>query len=114
MADELLSAVIRLENQIQQQLRQEQLRADTWLAGVRKDLEEETRQVLQELATENEQIQTATEQRSKLVAAKLESEEKHYGNKLEKISDQVLLEVLGRQLMRLLPGQIDDHQNVKS
>ena len=51
MADRLLDAVIRLENQIQQQLQQEQVRADTWLAGVRAEQQTELQQVEQQRMT---------------------------------------------------------------
>jgi vacuolar-type H+-ATPase subunit H len=114
MSDELLNAVIRLENQIQQQLQQEQARADTWLAGVRNEQEECGRRALQELEQENAQILAADGQSAEHEAGRLVEIEECYSRRLEKISDQVLSEVLGRQLTRLLPGAIDDHKDVQS
>ncbi len=114
VADELLSAVIRLENRIQQQLQQEQARADTWLAGVRAEQEEHASQIRQELADEDERILAAAGQQDEQEAEALVACEKQYCRRLEQISDQVLLEVLRRQLLRILPGQVDDHQDVQS
>ena len=114
MADELLSAVIRLENQIQQQLQQEQTRADVWLAGVRTELEQQNGETLLELSAGIEQIRAAATQSAKQAAGALEATEKRYCGNLGKISDQTLEEILRRQLVSLLPGQTDDHQDVKS
>lgn len=114
MADELLSAVIRLENEIEDQLQQEQDRADAWLARVRTEQENTDRHNLQKLTDENGQIEAAAEQRANEAVVALESSEKNYCNELEQMSDQILLEILRRQLARLLPGQNDDHQDVQN
>jgi vacuolar-type H+-ATPase subunit H len=99
MADRLLDAVIRLENQIQQQLRQEQLKADAWLAGVRTEQVAELQQLEQQLAAENDQLLQAANQQAKDRAATLVADEMQYCTCLEEISDEVLLQVLTRQLV---------------
>ena len=114
MADELLSAVIRLENEIQQQLQQEQAQADTWLARVRAEQDGRISRALEELTAEDEQALAAAKQSAKQEAEALITDEKRSCNHLEAISDRELLDVLRRQIVKILPRQIDDHQDVES
>ena len=113
MADELLNAVIRLENQIQHHLQQEQARADAWLAGVRAEQEALETQARQDLAAENERLLAEATEDTKQRSAALVSGETLYCKRLEKIGDQELLEVLRQQLHRILPERADDHQDVQ-
>ena len=99
MADRLLDAVIRLENQIQQQLQQEQARADAWLAGVRAEQQDELQQVEQQLAVESDQLMAAARQQAKERAATLVAAEIQYCSRLEELSDEILLQVLNWQLV---------------
>ena len=99
MADRLLDAVIRLENQIQQQLQQEQLRADLWLAGVRAEQDAELQQLEQQLAAENDQLLQTADQQAKASAAALVDDEMQYCTRLKMLSDETLLQVLNRQLV---------------
>ncbi len=114
MTDHLLSAVIRLENRIQQQLQQEQARADAWLVMVRAELEQQTHATLQALADEDDQNRASAALSAQQAAAALEAQEKYYCAQLEKLSDQTVAEILRRQLVKLLPGQTDDHRDVQS
>ncbi|HEY5674454.1 MAG TPA: hypothetical protein VIR78_12160 [Malonomonas sp.] len=99
MADRLLDAVIRLENQIQQQLQQEQARADAWLAGVRAEQQTELQQVEQQQAAENDRLMAAARQQASDRAAELVAAEMQYCTRLEELSDETLLQVLNRQLV---------------
>ena len=111
MADQILDAIIQLESQIDQQLQTEQKRADDWLAGVRRELELEAERCRQERLERNRQLlETAKELAEQKIAVILAAET-DYCRRLEGLSEQSLLEVLERQLIRILPRQTDDHQN---
>lgn len=111
MADEILNAIIQLENQIEQQLQAEQVRAAAWLAEVRREQEAEIDQVRQELQETSQQRLAEAEQKAERQAEDVLQHEMEYCRRLEEFSDQELLEVLRRQLVRLLPRRVDDHQN---
>lgn len=99
MADRLLDAVIQLENQIQQQLQQEQARAEIWLAGVRAEQAAELQQVEQQLAAEHERLMAAAVQQARSQAETLVAAERQYVQRLAALSDDILLQVLERQLV---------------
>ena len=99
MADKLLDAVIRLENQIQQQLQLEQTRAAAWLDGVRGEQEADRQAAEQALSAENERLIGAAKRQAEAAAAALIADEMHYCNSIEELSDDILLEVLKRQLV---------------
>ncbi len=114
MADELLNAVVRLEAEIQQQLEAEQGRADAWLAGVRKELTEEYQQIAEQDETAGQQARAAAETEAKELAAALVDDEMRSCRSLEDIDDETLVEVLRRELVKVLPEQSDDHQDGES
>ena len=99
MADHLLDAVIRLENSIQQQLLLEQQRADAWLNGVRAEQGAALQCLEQQLTVESDRVMSAARQQIETEADALVAHEIAYCARLEEISDQVLLEVLRRQLV---------------
>lgn len=103
MADQLLNAVIRLENQIQRQLQQETIRAEAWLAGVRAELQRRLEQAEQEFAAQHDQALKKARENAAEVADALVADEMFCCSRLEELSDADLLEVLERQLVpRLL------------
>ncbi len=114
MADELLNAVVRLEAEIQQQLEQEQARAAAWLAGVRKELAEENAQAVEKDGAAARHALQAAEDEAKQLASALVAAEMRYCQSLEEIDDEMLLEVLGQELLKVLPEQRDDHQDGES
>lgn len=99
MADRLLDAVIRLENKLQQQLQQEQSRADLWLSGVRADQTAELQELERQLAEENERLMQAAAQQAKTHAEILVAAEMQYCDRLKELDDEILLQVLNRQLV---------------
>lgn len=99
MADRLLEAVIQLENQIQQQLQHEQTMATVWLEQVRAEQDAELQRADRDLAAENELAITAARQCAEAEADALIAHEIDYCTRLEEISDEILLEVLRRQLV---------------
>jgi len=114
MADQILNAIIQLEAQIEQQLRLEQTKAVAWLEGVRCEQVTVFSQVRNELVEQKQQLLREAEQQADRQAAALLEHEMKYCHRLEEISDQRLLEVLRRQLVKILPRQVDDHQDGKN
>jgi vacuolar-type H+-ATPase subunit H len=114
MADQILNAIIQLEAQIEQQLRIEQTKADAWLERVRCEQVTVLSQVRKELVEKNQQLLRQAEQQADRQATVLLEHEMKYCRRLEEIPDQTLLEVLRRQLVKILPRQVDDHQNGKN
>ncbi len=114
MADELLNAVIQLETQIQQQLENERSRAANWLAGVRGELEEQNNRAAEERETAYQQALQDAERQAAEQQNRLLADEMDYCRSLEEIDDETLLEVLQRELVKLLPEPSDDHQNGES
>ena len=114
MADKLLNDVIQLENRIQEQLRDEQCRADAWLERVRTEQGELARRAGRQLAEQNRQVLAGAKRRAEQQAAQLEAREQECCRRLERLDDELLKEVLRRQVNRILPGRVDDHQDVQS
>ncbi len=114
MADQILDAIIQLENQIEQQLQTEEAKAETWLAGVRREQETAFERVQQELREENQHSIEQAASQAELQAETRLKNEMEYCRRLEEISQYELLEVLRRQLVKILPRQVDDHQNGQS
>ena len=113
MADEVLSAVIRLEKQIQTELQQEQARADDWLAKVRAEQTELASQVEAQLAAEESRELAALRENAEQQAEALIEAERGYCRRLADLGDATLLQLLNRQLSKILPGEVDDHQDVE-
>jgi len=114
MADVLLNAIIQLENRIQQQLQMERTRADQWLAGVRNEQQQRLSLARQGYAEAEQRALDQARAQGERQADELLAREMEYCTRLEEISDEVLLEVIDRQLADILPEQVDDHQNGKS
>lgn len=114
MADELLNSVIQLENQLQLQLHQERERAAEWLDGLRGEQDRRAAAARNELEAEKERTLAIEKQRAEQKAQELIDTEQNYCRRLDGLSDQVLSATLRRNLVKILPGQGDDHQDVQS
>lgn len=112
MGDELLNAIIQLENRIQHQLQKEQARADRWLAGIRSEQQDRISRARQEFAAAERQALAQARRQGELEAADLHAREKEDCNRLEEISDEALWEVLRRQLVNVYPETPDGHWQV--
>lgn len=114
MTDELLSSIIRLENEILEQLQIEQARADAWLERVRS---EEQQRISNFDKEETEAEHIALEEaraRADEEASAIESREAERCQRIESLDEKELVEVLRRHLIKVLPGRIDDCQDVQS
>lgn len=104
MADELLSSIIRLENEIQEQLQLEQSRADAWLERVRTEEQTNVSRINQE---QEEAARIALKEAQKLAeeeATAIERQEAERCQRLASLEDKELMEVLKRHLVGILPG----------
>ncbi|HKJ05118.1 MAG TPA: hypothetical protein VJ974_05920 [Geopsychrobacteraceae bacterium] len=114
MADELLSSIIRLENEIQEQLKAEQQRADQWLSRVRTEELERFHSISRQLEEADENALQEARLRATDEANEIEHRETEHCRRLEILEDKELVEILKRHVTRVLPGRIDDHQDVQS
>ncbi|WP_303720528.1 hypothetical protein [Malonomonas rubra] len=114
MADQILNAIIQLENRIEQQLRLEQEKATAWLAGVRGELEANAKRDRQWIADRKRQLMREAEQQIDSSCTRLLDAEMSYCRRLKELSEETLLEVLRRQLERIIPRPVDDHQDGKN
>ena len=114
MADELLSSIIRLENEIQQQLKAEQVRAEQWLSRVRTEEQEKFLKISRQLEEADRSALKEARQRATEESSAIGRRETKRCRRLETLEDKELLEVLKRHVTRVLPGRVDDHQDVQS
>lgn len=105
MADELLSSIIRLENEIQDQLQSEQARAEAWLEQVRVEEHERLLEVTRRQEEEDARALEEARKQAKIDAEDIKNRENKRCHCLESFEDSELLEVLKRHLLKVLPGQ---------
>jgi len=114
MADQILNAIIQLESQIEQQLQEEQRRADACLERLRCELEADASQLREQIRKTNQRLLAEAESAAENDYDDILDAEKAYCHRLEGLSEEALEEVLRRQLTKLLPRPVDDHQNGES
>lgn len=109
MTDGLLENIIQLEKQIQANVATEQARAEQWqereLAALENSL------VAARSATEERRKKALREKKAELLreGASLEAAAKDWCQRLEKLQDTILEDVLKRHLAGVLPGGDHDH-----
>ena len=114
MTDGLLENIIQLEKQIQANVAAEQTRAEQWqereLAALENSL------AAARSATEERRKQALSEKKAELLreGADLEAAAKDWCQRLEKLEDTILEEVLKRHLAGVLPGGDHDHPHGQS
>ena len=114
MTDGLLESIIHLEKQIQASVAEEQVRAGQWqereLAALENSLAEAR------TATEEQRKRALIEKKAQFLreGAVLESAAKDWCQRLEKLDDSTLEEVLKRHLAGVLPGGDHDHPHGQS
>jgi hypothetical protein len=109
MTDGLLENIIQLEKQIQASVSAEQIRAEQWqereLAALESSL------VAERSATEERRKQALTEKQAELLreGSDLKAAAEAWCQRLDKLEDSTLEEVLRRHLAGVLPGGDHDH-----
>ncbi|MDT8419617.1 MAG: hypothetical protein RQ754_04245 [Desulfuromonadales bacterium] len=114
MADDLLSDIIGLENNIQQQLKREQESADSWLARVTGEQDLRLSRFRQEQEQTDRETAEKIKQQAQAEAGEIERQGAVYCRKLEALRENELLEALNRHIGKILPGWRDDHQDVQN
>lgn len=104
MADELLSSIIQVENEIQEQLQVEQARADAWLERVRTEEQKKMSSINQEQNQADSIALKEAQTRAAEEATAIVSQEVERCQQLESFDDKELEEVLRRHLVKILPG----------
>jgi len=104
MADELLRSIIQIENEILEQLEQEQARADAWLERVRDEQKKELSHLNEEQRQADRIALKEAQGRAADEATEIVRQEAERCQRLESISDNDLVEILKRHLVRILPG----------
>lgn len=104
MTDELLSDIIGLENAIQQQLKTEQERADSWLARVTVEQEHRLSSFLQLQEQTDRETEERIKKQADAEAAEIARKGAAFCLKLEALEEDELLEVLNRYVGKILPG----------
>lgn len=109
MTDGLLENIIQLEKQIQDNVAAEQVRAEQWQERELAALE--TSLLAARSATEERRKQILTEKKAELLreGAGLEAAAKGWCQRLEKLDDTTLEDVLKQHLAGVLPGGDHDH-----
>lgn len=114
MGDALITDIIELENEIQRQLRSEQLRAETWLTQVSAEQEERLSAALQQQEGNDQEYEALVSRKVEQETAEIDSEAQAYCQGLQMLSDDDLREVLRKILPKVLPGWHDDHHDVQN
>lgn len=104
MQKDILSEVIEVEKEIQKCLEVEKEKSRDWLEKVKKESE-------LELAREEKNIQESlnksievVKKEAELKAAEIVKQTEARAERLAKLNDQTLVDIVGEQITRILPG----------
>jgi vacuolar-type H+-ATPase subunit H len=104
MQKDILSEVIEAEKEIQQRLEVEKAKSRDWLENVKKESEEklvrEEKNIKESL---NKSIEVAKKE-AELKATEIVNQTEARAERLAKVNDQTLVDVVGKQIARILPG----------
>ncbi|HUI67275.1 MAG TPA: hypothetical protein VL087_03610 [Nitrospirota bacterium] len=104
MQKDILSEVIEAEKEIQQRLEVEKAKSHDWLENVKKECEEkllrEEKDIKESL---NKSIEVAKKE-AELKAVEIVKQTEAKVERLAKVNDQTLVDVVGKQITRILPG----------
>lgn len=109
MSDRLLTSVIELEKTLQEEVRQEEVRAAAWREREIAALHAEADAVRQELARFHAEQVAEAQRQAAAEAAALQVADTARRERLAALAEPFLEELLRRQLDALLPETCDDH-----
>lgn len=109
MSDRLLASVIELERTLQEEVRQEELRAASWQERESAALAAELEETRRELERRHVEQTEATRCRAEAEGEALQAAGAARCSRLSALSEAFLEELLRRQLDLLLPEVGDDH-----
>ena len=104
MEKDILSEVIEVEKEIQKCLEVEKEKSHDWLEKVKKESEEELvreeRNIKESL---NKSIEVAKKE-AELKAVEIVKQTEARAERLAKMNDDTLVDIVGKQIIRILPG----------
>jgi len=104
MQKDILSEVIDVEKEIQKGLDVEKEKSHDWLEKVKKETEEElVREEKNIKESLNKSIEIAKKE-AELKAVEIVKQTEARAQRLAKLNDQALVDIVGKQITRILPG----------
>ena len=104
MQKDILSEVIDVEKEIQKGLEVEKEKSHDWLEKVKKETEEElVREEKNIKESLNKSIEVAKKE-AELKAVEIVKQTEARAQRLAKLNDQALVDIVGKQITRILPG----------
>lgn len=104
MQKDILSEVIDVEKEIQKGLEVEKEKSHDWLEKVKKETEEElVREEKNIKESLNKSIEIAKKE-AELKAVEIVKQTEARAQRLAKLNDQALVDIVGKQITRILPG----------
>ncbi|HTP04795.1 MAG TPA: hypothetical protein VMM54_06540 [Nitrospirota bacterium] len=104
MQKDILSEVIDVEKEIQKGLDVEKEKSHDWLEKVKKETEEElVREEKNIKESLNKSIEVAKKE-AELKAVEIVKQTEARAQRLAKLNDQALVDIVGKQITRILPG----------
>jgi len=104
MQKDILSEVIEVEKEIQKGLEIEKAKSHDWLEKVKKESEEELAREEKNIKESlNKSIEIAKKE-AELKAVEIVKQTEARAQRLAKINDQTLVDIVGKQITRILPG----------
>jgi len=104
MQKDILSEVIEVEKEIQKCLEVEKAKSQDWLANAKKESAEELAREEKNIKESlNKSIEVAKKE-AELKAAEIVNQTKARAERLAKLSNETLVDIVGKQISRILPG----------
>ncbi len=104
MQKDILSEVIEVEKEIQKCLEVEKEKSRDWLEKVKKESEAELAREEKNIKESlNKSIEVAKKE-AELKAAEIVKQTEARAERLAKLNDQTLVDIVGEQITRILPG----------
>ena len=104
MQKDILSEVIEVEKEIQKCLEVEKAKSNEWLEKVKKESEDElVREEKKIKESLNKSIEVAKKE-AELKATEIVKQTEARAERLAKLNDQTLVDIVGKQITRILPG----------
>ncbi len=109
MSDGMLHDILEVERRIEEQLAQERMRAEEWLAAQKDEIDQQTEQALREAASTACQVGAGRCQNARNAGAARIREMRQQARKLRSLSDAMLRQTLQRHLSLITGGVHHDH-----
>lgn len=109
----MLGEVVEVEKEIQKKLELEKIKCREWLEKLSSETEEKVLQVENQLKESMQESVQNAKIKADHQAAEILREAHATSEMLGNISDETLRRIILRHIIKILPGEIDDRQDVK-